>query len=154
MKVADLVGGILAIIIGVVFYVSAGTLPEFNLKLAGPAFFPELVAAAQIFCAACLVGVTVYSGYGKTPVKNADMESENIKPILITMAITVIYYLAMSYIGFWLSTVLFSLSLSMLTQKKRSWLDAVLTSAGITGMVYGVFSVLLKASLPVGSLFR
>lgn len=154
MKVADLVGGILAIIIGVVFYVSAGTLPEFNLKLAGPAFFPELVAVAQIFCAVCLVGITIYSGHGKAPVKNNELENENIKPILIAMVITVFYYLAMNHIGFWLSTIFYSLSLSMLTQKKRNWLDAGLTSAGITGAVYGVFSILLKASLPVGTLFR
>jgi hypothetical protein len=154
MKKADLVGGVLAMVVGVVFYVSAGTLPEFNLKLAGPAFFPELVAALQIFCAACLIGVTIYSGNKKASVKTNDQETENIKPILIAMTITVFYYLAMEYIGFWLATVLYSLSLSMLTQKQRSWLDAGVTSAGITGAVYAVFSLLLKASLPVGTLFR
>ena len=36
MKISDLLGGIIAIVIGIIFYASAGTLPEYNVKLAGP----------------------------------------------------------------------------------------------------------------------
>jgi len=154
MKISDLLGGIIAIVIGIIFYASAGTLPEYNVKLAGPDFFPKLVALAQIFCAGCLVGLSAYAWYTKKPVVKSEQEEENLKLVGLVMVLTVIYYLAMDVIGFWIATVLYSIALSLLVQERRSIVDAGLTSAGITGVVYGIFSLLLKAALPVGSLFR
>lgn len=154
MKIADLVGGILALVIGAIFFVSATNLPDFNVKMAGPAFFPELVAMAQIICAIALIAITVYSGYGKKAQADETAQGVNMKKILLAMILTVIYYQAMGYLGFFLSTALFAFALGLLTQTERRWLDAGLTSLGVTGVAYGVFAVLLKASMPVGSLFR
>ncbi len=154
MKISDLLGGIIAIVIGIIFYASAGTLPEYNVKLAGPDFFPKLVALAQIFCAGCLVGLCAYAWHTKKPAPVSEKEEENIKLVVLVMILTIVYYLAMDIVGFWIATVLYSIALSLLVQERRSIVDAGLTSAGIAGVVYGVFSVLLKAALPVGSLFR
>lgn len=151
MRLANISAGVTAVIISVVFYISATQLSGFAVKLAGPDFFPKIIAILQGIVAIWLIKLNIIRWRSASP--EGEVAPDNTGKVLLTMFMTGVYYLALDILGFWLDTFLYSLLLSILTQVQRRLIPAGLTALGIICVIYLLFSVLLKASLLVGILF-
>lgn len=151
MRLANIVAGVIAIIISVVFYISAGQLPGFSLKMAGPEFFPKLIAVLQGLIALWLIKLNIIRW--REPSPEADVDAGNPGKVVLVIVMTGIYYFVLEIVGFWLATFVYAFILSILTQNKRRVIPAGVTALSIICVIYLVFSVLLKASLPAGILF-
>ncbi len=68
------------------------------------------------------------------------------------IAVFILYLLMMQWVGFFVSTFLFAIISSRLTETK-GWGRPVALSAGITFSCYLLFEVWLKLSFPRGILF-
>ncbi|MEG1049145.1 MAG: tripartite tricarboxylate transporter TctB family protein [Oscillospiraceae bacterium] len=74
------------------------------------------------------------------------------KQFFVIFALIVLYLIAMYYIGFYISTVVFII-VSLLFLKVPK-LHILLTSLFIVGLVYGAFTLFLGVKLPMGLLFK
>jgi len=72
--------------------------------------------------------------------------------IVICCAFMLGYILSISLLGYLLSTFLFMLVV-MLYLKEKKWFVLLLVPAGLAGFLYALFNMVLKVSLPAGSLF-
>ncbi|MEG1801423.1 MAG: tripartite tricarboxylate transporter TctB family protein [Oscillospiraceae bacterium] len=74
------------------------------------------------------------------------------KQFFVIFIMIVLYLIAMYYIGFYISTVVFII-VSLLFLKVPK-LHILLTSLFIVGLVYGAFTLFLGVKLPMGLLFK
>ena len=74
--------------------------------------------------------------------------------VVMAMGASVLYFLTMGLLGFLLSTFLYFGFLMLLMQSKKKYFRSIAYSLSITIVAYLLFGVLLKASLPVGAIFR
>ena len=146
MRLANIIAGVIAIIISVVFYISSNQLPGFAVKLAGPDFFPKIVAILQAIVAIWLIKLNIIRWRSASP--EGEVGRDNTRKVLLVILLTGIYYMILEIVGFWLDTFVYSILLSMLTQPQRRIIPAVITALCIICVKYLVFSVLLKAHPP------
>lgn len=72
--------------------------------------------------------------------------------IFLCSAFMLGYILSIGFLGYLLSTFLFMLVV-MLYLKEKKWYILLLVPAGLAGFLYALFNLVLKVSLPAGSLF-
>lgn len=134
----------------------------------GPRFFPFLV----IICLTlCVIGLLV-STYKKKAVPatapaakqvaeatgdGACDDIEEPKPIPRRMIYSFIamfaYVVATALVGFYVATVPFLIVVLKGIMKTKSWIHTLIGTAVITGVIYLIFTVFFKLSLPAGSLW-
>ena len=149
----DTLTGIIAVLVGAVYTVTALSLPEMRMgdKL-GPKIFPLVVGSASI-----LIGLALILGDRKPgkQSKKADfgfVEHKDIWfKILLTTVVGIVYGLVMDKLGFLIPTTLFMLFITTLINKGRLVQNAILSLA-FSVITYGVFAVALQLSLPRGFL--
>jgi putative tricarboxylic transport membrane protein len=149
----DIIASIIFFALSVVIFVNTFNFPEVpNNRVAGPAFFPQLVAVLLAIISIVLIVESIpklkleQKGSGKANLKSV------IKVVLSIVA-TVLYASLMKTLGFTLSTFLYFAALMAVVQVKVNPIKMVLGSAIMTGVVYSVFILLLKAALPRGIFF-
>ncbi|MEG1782245.1 MAG: tripartite tricarboxylate transporter TctB family protein [Oscillospiraceae bacterium] len=74
------------------------------------------------------------------------------KQFFTILAMVIAYLVAMYYIGFYISTVVFIVVCLLFLNVPK--LHIALTSLFIVGLVYGAFTVFLGVKLPLGLLFK
>lgn len=152
---ADVIAGVLAVVVALVFLNAAGRLPSFEVKLAGPEFFPRVSAGLLIVLALLLVASALRrSRTSQAAEKNRGDGDEDIKAVFKVTVVSVAFYYAMHFFGFLVAAFLYCMLLTALTQKKKNLKAAAANAVAVVGVVYVVFSYLLRASLPAGVLFR
>jgi len=146
----------------------------------GPRFFPLVVIAALTIVSLLLLGSSFKRGSGNAPVKKvkqdaktADIvaldaqagvqkdgvceEYEDPKPvpakILYSFVAIFLYVVATGFAGFYISTVLFVFIIMKFIMGMHSWIKSVVATVVITGVIYIIFTVFFKLSLPSGSLW-
>ncbi|MGB9866875.1 MAG: tripartite tricarboxylate transporter TctB family protein [Bacillota bacterium] len=151
----DTIGGLLAIGIALLFWVSSGGLPAFEVKLAGPSFFPRVCAGLLALLGAALMGLSLRA---PSKAEHAPKASVRNRRSAVTVPqvvlLSVVYYYTIHLLGFMLSTFLYAATLTLMAQERPNIKSAALSSCLIMVVVYMVFSYLLHASLPAGVLFR
>ncbi|NPV71447.1 MAG: hypothetical protein HPY55_12510 [Firmicutes bacterium] len=150
----DVVAGLLAIVVSAVFINAAGRLPSFEVNLAGPEFFPRVSAGLLIVLALLQIAAKLRPLTEDGAEDGYRAGDENTTTVLLAVGLSAAYYYAMVVIGFMLSTFLYCVSLTLVTQEKRDLKRAAGNAVIVVAVVHVVFSYLLKASLPAGSLFR
>ncbi len=146
MKKADLISGVVLLALsGFVLY-KAWLMPASNTFGPGPAFLPGWLGALL----ACLATILMISAVRRRPSatdKNPFPLGKDILPVIKVLSGLAVFALLMETVGFIINTFLFVLYLMRATQREpwpMATLIAVMTTAGL----YGVFSLLLKISLP------
>jgi len=160
MKISGIISGILGLLVSIATYWGTLYLPKFPIYLAGPEFFPQLLS---ILLAGLSIALLIQTLVKKKP-RREGMEDEEDRgrvpkerifwKVVIAMGSSVLYFLTMGLLGFLLSTFLYFGFLMLLMQSKKKYLKAIAYSLSITIAAYLLFGVLLKATLPMGAIFR
>lgn len=159
MKISDAIAGAIGLFLGVFAYWRTLFFPNFGIPAAGPRFFPQLLAALLGGMSAFLL---IHSLLARQEIPSAEKavgenqpveEARSLK-VLSAIGGSIAYLFAMKEIGFLISTFLYFVFLMMLMQEERKILKAISFAVAVTGITYVIFAVLLKASLPIGVLFR
>ena len=160
MKKTEIIAGILGVLVSIATYWGSLYFPKFPIYLAGPEFFPKLLS---ILLAGLSIALLIQTLVKRKPRREriegererSPMPKEKIFwKVVMAMGASVLYFLTMGLLGFLLSTFLYFGFLMLLMQSKKKYFRAIAYSLSITIAAYLLFGVLLRASLPVGAIFR
>jgi putative tricarboxylic transport membrane protein len=154
----EIAGNLAVILFGAVFLSYTARYPLDTWESPGPAVFPLILGAVlTILGAGQLVRALRKStrkdkhrggGSGLKSLLNDSGEGKALRMI----GVFILYLLMMQWIGFFVSTFLFAIIVSRLTETK-DWGRPIALSAGITVFCYLLFEVWLKLSFPRGISF-
>jgi len=145
--IGELIIGFCMIILEVVLYIASKDIPE-----SSAAYPKTLIIAAFIltcaFMSRCMVRIR------KEGIKKEKQtgESGTMLQVIISMAICMIYVIAMTYLGFVISTLVFTVGIMFYLGMRNIW-ALILTPVGVTVFGYLVFTNLLYIYLPTGVIF-
>jgi hypothetical protein len=159
MKISDAIAGAIGLFLAIFAYWRTLFFPNFGIPAAGPRFFPQLLAVLLGGVSAFLL---VHSLLAKQEIPSADKALEGNQAgqgsrslkVLGAIVGSVLYLFAMRQIGFFIATFLYFVFLMLLMQEERKILKAVSFAIAVTGVTYVIFAILLRASLPIGVIFR
>lgn len=144
MRKGNIVVSIIMLILGGFVLYTTASFPAGSGNVVGPGFFPRIIAIGLLI----LGGVLFIQN---TIIKSEDKElkvfkKENMKSYLV-MLITLVYLIAMSMVGFVISSIVYLIIL-MIMYGIENKAKAVINSVLIVGIVYVVFNNLLSVPLP------
>ncbi|NLW25318.1 MAG: tripartite tricarboxylate transporter TctB family protein [Clostridia bacterium] len=150
MKKADIIAGILGILLSFYIFMESAKFPEDNVLLMGPSFFPRILAVLMLIMSIALIVIALMGKSAKTAEK-LDIRDPGIQRSIIALVATVIYLLLFKRLGFILDSILYLMFLMYLL-KLRNYVQMVLVSIGVSVAVYFIFKVGLSITLPLGIL--
>ena len=150
MKVADIVGGIIGILIGLFALWEGAEMPADVVMKIGPSFFPNILGGLLILFSAVLI-VNAVRGRSKGKVEPYRLSDKGVQRGLITLAAGSVFVLVVEPIGF-IPTAIVFLTFMMRVMGKRNPLLLAVTPALITAAVWLVFEKVLALSMPAGVL--
>ena len=146
----NFISGLIAIVLGVIYLVTALSFPELSTKpKVGPEAFPLLVAVIMILSGAALCINDRRSGKADPVEWNFVKERDVWIKIVLTMVMGVIYGLVLDSLGYLLTTAVFMFCATMLINKGRL-VQNIIISLLFSSVTYGAFAVVLQLSLPRG----
>jgi putative tricarboxylic transport membrane protein len=150
MKKADIVGGIVGILIGVFALIEGQKMPADVVMGIGPSFFPNFLAGFLILFSAILLG-NALRGKSKGEVEPFRLSDKGAQRGLITLAAGIVYCILFEPLGFIPTSIVFLIFMALLLGK-RSALALAAAPALITVGTWLVFEKVLNLSLPPGVL--
>lgn len=159
MKISDAIAGAIGLFLGVFAYWRTLFFPNFGIPAAGPRFFPQLLAVllggmSAFLLVHSLLAKRDIAAAGDAAEGNLATQGSRSFKVLGAIVGSVLYLFAMGQIGFFISTLLYFVFLMLLMQEEKKILKAVSFAIAVTGVTYVIFAILLKASLPIGAIFR
>ena len=151
MKRANIIFGIIAIIIAGFVFNQLASFPDTHPDEVGADFFPRLLAIGLGLSGIVLIINTLVS---KNP-ETDDGPSFNLKSLLrafISLIAVLVYCLSLDLFGFIASSILF-LTFMMFLLQERNIIKMMTISAAITASVFVIFSEFLLIDLPLGTLY-
>lgn len=148
MRIPNLSIGIVVIGIGIFFITNTLEFPELTLEPMGPAFMPRLYSILLIFLGLILA---IKALREKKNQENTSVEN-NMKYVLLSMLIVLIYVLLIPYLGFYVSTLVFCF-VFLVFSKVNNKIVLVSVPIGTISLIYIFFDKILKVAIPLGSLF-
>ena len=150
MKVADIWGGLVGIVIGAyVVWEGSNMPPDLVMKL-GPSFFPNILAGLLILFSVVLL-VNALRGKSKGTLEPLSLSSKGAQRGLATLAAAIVFCAVLESLGFILTAIIFLMFMMMLMGKRKP-LPILLATPLITFFVWLVFEKVLLLSLPAGVL--
>lgn len=150
MRVADIFGGALGILIGVFAIWEGAKMPADVVMKIGPSFFPNILGGLLIVFSAILI-VNAVRGKSKGKVEPYRLSDQGTQRGLITLAAGIVFCIALDPLGFIPTSIIF-LTLMMWVMGKHSPLLLAVTPAIVTVAVWLVFEKVLALSMPAGVL--
>jgi putative tricarboxylic transport membrane protein len=156
----EVTGNLVVILFGAVFLSYTTRYPLDTWESPGPAVFPLILGVILTILGAGQLVRALWKSRRKEHDRHRGDES-GLKSLLRNscegkafrmIALFILYLLMMQWIGFFVSTFLFSILSSRLTET-NDWGRPIALSAGITLFCYLLFEVWLKLSFPRGILF-
>lgn len=161
-KYEDVFSGIFLLVVSVIMFFTAYSFEALTTSLVGPAFMPQVIAIIM----AIFSVVIAVNGFKKSKAADEEIdipasaeeelivtEKKSYKPVLISLALMIIYVALLPYIGFLIMTSVYiffqMLILSHVTHRKV-WLFlliSVVTSATIYYLFRNVFYVMLPTGI-------
>jgi putative tricarboxylic transport membrane protein len=111
-------------------------------------YFPFRIGA--ILCIAA-VWVFVKSAFGKNRKHELFVSWERFRLVLMVLIPTIVYVLAIQFIGIYVASAIF-IAAFMRAMDKRSWLNVLLVSVGISATLFWLFEIQFMVPLPKGPL--
>ena len=150
MKIADIFGGALGILIGL-FAIWEGTkMPTDVVMKIGPSFFPNILGGLLILFSAILIAKAL-RGRSKGKVEPYRLSDKGTQRGLITLVAGIVFCVVLDPLGFIPTSIIF-LTFMMVVMGKRHPLLLAVTPALITWAVWLIFEKVLSLSLPAGVL--
>jgi len=148
----DMWAGLIGIILSLIAWFYSGKFPVFEVQNAGPHFFPRLVALLI-----CVLGLVLILQNLKARERDTNkMSRENLTQLLAIFVVLVLYYFAFVFLGYFVSTFLFSAFVIFIVKKTldRKTLGFILLNSTLicTG-IFLFFQVLIKTSITSGIFF-
>ena len=150
MKVADIVGGIVGILIGLFAIWEGSKMPTDVVMKIGPSFFPNILGGLLIVFSATLI-VNAVRGRSKGKVEPYRLADKGTQRGLITLAAGIVFCAVLDPLGFIPTSIIF-LTFMMLVMGKRNPMLIAVTPALVTLAVWLVFEKVLSLSMPAGVL--
>ena len=150
MRVADIWGGLVGILIGAYVVWEGSNMPPDLVMKIGPSFFPNILAGLLILFSVVLL-VNALRGKSKGTLEPLRLSSKGTQRGLVTLAATIVFCAVLESLGFILTAIIF-LMFMMVLMGKRKPLPILLVPPLITFFVWLVFEKVLFLSLPAGVL--
>lgn len=153
MKKCELTSSLVWMSVGLFFCIGSIVLGLGRLHEPGPGFFPFIMSA-------CLISFSLIhfmsslSKVGQFSLAGGESfwpETDGIKRIVFTNVLLLMFVLALNYLGFVLTTLLFMFSLLKFVEPQK-WFTIFYVTGLSTGLSYFIFQVWLKSNLPTGFL--
>jgi len=151
MKRADIIFGIIGLILSVCVFYMLDSFPEAQPGEVGADFFPYILAIGLGGSSLVLVLQSLFRKVSENA-EPFNIFETGIQRAGISLAATIIYCLAMDSLGFIVCTMVY-LPLMMFLLKERKYLQMALVSGAITATVFLVFSSFLNIALPMGTIY-
>ena len=119
-------------------------IPE-DLNITSPALIPRIWSVALFI-------VVIWNIINELKGKNKPVKTGNYKLTGKIILLLLIYFVAIPYIGYYLSTPVFLIS-AMYVLKYKKWSIMIINAIGFVLFSYLVFDILLKIELPLGRFF-
>lgn len=140
MSLLNLLGGIVPLLIGIVFLISSWQLPFGQLVSPGPGLWPAILSVVLIIVSFLLL----ITGYKK---ENYKKFSPEVKKVLYGIISIALFILLFETLGLEICCLLL-LIYWIRFLGKESWKTAIMYSGTITISVYVVFVILLEIPIP------
>lgn len=146
MKKPNFISAVLIILFAGFFYAQTFDFPQLDNQLIGAEFMPRFYCILLII----LGGILLFQR--STEKDEGDQEESTMKYSIGAMGLVILYVIIIPFVGFYLSTILMVLGL-LLFSKVKNKIVLVAIPVGTSLFIYVFFQILLKVSIPVGSLF-
>ncbi len=150
MKKADIVGGLIGILIGLYAIWEGTKMPEDLVMKIGPSFFPNILAGILILFSATLI-INALRGKSKGEVAPLKLSDKGVQRGLITLVSTIVFCVALDPLGFIPSAIVF-LVFMMLVMGNRKPLQLTIAPPLVALAIWLVFEKVLNLSMPAGIL--
>jgi putative tricarboxylic transport membrane protein len=137
--------------ISIYIFIEAGTFPEGMAGAPGPGFFPRVLATIVGFLSVLqlITSRKVVEDEASASVKL--FCKENAK-VWISLGFIIVYFIGLLTLGFAISTFMY-LFIMIRYYKIKNKIILISVPAGVTAVLFTVFTVLLDVQLPSGILF-
>ncbi|WP_223634619.1 tripartite tricarboxylate transporter TctB family protein [Planococcus sp. 4-30] len=146
MKKPNYISGLIIIIIAGFFYSQTFDFPQLDSQLIGADFMPR-VYCIMLILLGCILLIQTYRDK-----EEADEQENTMKYSIGAMFFVILYVIVIPYIGFYISTFLLVLGLLLFSKVKNKIL-LIAIPVGTSLFIYVFFQILLKVSIPMGTLF-
>lgn len=150
MKVADIIGGAIGILIGLYVIWEGSKMPPDLIMKVGPSYFPNILAGLLIFFSACLI-VFALLGKSKGSVEPLRLSDKGAQRGLATLAATIVFCVVVEPLGFLPTSVIFLILMMLLMGNRKPW-QILIAPPLVTLAIWLIFEKLLKLSMPAGIL--
>ena len=150
MKVADIVGSIIGILIGTFALWEGTKMPTDVVMKIGPSFFPSILGTMLILFSTILL-VNALRGKSKGRVEAYRLSDKGVQRGLITLVASVVFCVALDPLGFIPTSIIFLTFMMVVMGKRSPWLLASIPAL-ITAAIWLVFEKILALSMPAGVL--
>ena len=150
MKVADLVGGLIGVFIGLYAIWEGSNMPSDVVMKIGPSFFPNILAGFLILFSVILF-INALRGRSVGKVEALRLSNKGVQRGLVTLAATIVFCAILEPFGFIPSSIIF-LVFMMLLMGNRKPLQLTIAPLLVTFSIWLIFEKLLNLSMPAGVL--
>lgn len=150
MKIADIISGMVGILIGAYVLIVCHSYPEDFVMKIGPAFFPEFLAWGLLIFSAILI-LQALLGKSIGEVERISLRQKGIQRVLLALAGMIVYCAVLKPAGFIIATIPL-IMFYMFLMGNRKKVQYLWVPVAITLGVYLVFEKVLVLSLPSGLL--
>jgi len=150
MKTADIVGGLVGILIGA-YAIWEGTNmpPDFIMKI-GPSFFPNILASLLILFSVASI-VFALKGKSKGTVEPIKLSDKGAQRGVITLLATIVFCAVLDPLGFIPTAIIFLVFMMLLMGNRKPWQLAIAPPL-VTFSIWLIFEKALNLSMPAGIL--
>jgi len=150
MKKADIIGGLIGILIGLYAIWEGTNMPEDVVMKIGPSFFPTILAAVLIIFSIVLI-INALRGKSKGEVTPFRLSDKGVQRGLITLFAAIVFCVALDPIGF-IPTAIVFLAFMMWVMGNRKPILMIVVPPLITLTIWLIFEKVLNLSMPAGLL--
>lgn len=139
------------LLIGIGAAIYTKTFPQFNLSNdIGNESFPLIFSISLSIL--CLLGL-LSEIFKKNQQNNITLSTKQLLKTFVAILLNVITVFLIDFIGFYLSSFIFSISIMLLLGIRNIYI-LVLFNIGLIGFIYFLFQELLNVPLPIGLIFE
>ena len=139
MKTADIIGGLIGILIGLYAIWEGTNMPPDHIMKVGPSFFPNILAGLLIIFSVASI-IFALKGKSKGTVDPIRLSDKGVQRGLITLAATIVFCAVLEPLGF-IPTAIIFLACMMLLMGNRKPLQLAMVSRAFWIVLKGVLSV-------------
>ena len=150
MKKADIVGGLIGILIGLYALWEGSKMPEDVVMKIGPSFFPNILAALLILFSLVLI-VNALRGKSKGEVAPLKLSDKGVQRGLITLVSAVLFCVVLDPLGFIPTAIIFLVFMMWVMGNRKPAMLAIAPPL-VTLTIWLIFEKVLNLSMPAGIL--